>query len=85
MTFAPRLYNRYNHPPCARQHMWPSPGPSWPLVRLQVPQNSGSQMFMLRVKTLLATDEIQEEENYRERGKISALVSACIDEFITGI
>ena len=31
-------------------------GESWPLARLQALQNSGSLMFILRVKTLSARD-----------------------------
>ena len=44
---APRLYNRYNHSHVPGQHMWQSLGPG-----LQVLQNSGSQKFIFRVKTL---------------------------------
>ena len=44
-----RLYNCYNHCPCARPaHV----AESWPLARIHVVQNNGSQMFMLRFKTL---------------------------------
>ena len=49
--FALRLYNCYNHAHWPGQHMWPSPGP-W--ARLQVLQNSGGRMFMLRVKPVSA-------------------------------
>ena len=46
VTFALRLYNSYNH-----THV---PGQlKWLRAQLQVLQNSGSGMFMLRVKTLL--------------------------------
>ena len=38
---------------------------SWLLARLQVLQNSGSQMSILRVKTLLVQDhQIEEKEKY---------------------
>ena len=65
VTFAPRLYNSYNHAHAQGPHMWPSPGP---LARLQVLQNSGSQILMLWVKALsaqIAADKIQERKNDR--------------------
>ena len=56
VSFALRLYNSYK----PGWPMWPSPALSWPLVLLQLLQNSGSlMMFMLRVKTLsLALSEV---------------------------
>ena len=50
---------------------------SSPLARLQVLQNSGSWIFILRIKTLsleITTDEIQ--ENYREHSNIKGHMSA---------
>ena len=43
---------------------------SWPLAQLQVLQNSGSRMFMLRVKPFqreIATDDIREVTLYRKQ------------------
>ena len=50
------VYNSYNHAPAQGPHMWPSQGLRVPdsLAQLQVLQNSGSQMFMSRVKFLSA-------------------------------
>ena len=51
-----RLYNCYNHSPYA-------PGPQiLRRAQLHVLWNSGSQMFMLTVKTLVTTDEIQKKK-----------------------
>ena len=63
-----------------------TPGPAWPAhaaesgprARLQVLQNSGSRMFMFRVKTLSARDRHwrnPRKKNYRERSNIK---SACV-------
>ena len=52
---------------------------SWPRARLQVLQNSGSQMLMLRVKPLSAemdTGEKQEKNIERVQQYESARVSA---------
>ena len=44
--------------------------------KLQVLQNSGSRMLVLRLcQREIATDEIQERKNYRERSNIEARVS----------
>ena len=67
-TFAPRLYNSSGHCPCTRPaHV----AESRPLARLQVQvlQNSGSRMFMLRVKTLLTRD--RHWRNLREKTILS--------------
>ena len=51
---------------------------SGPWARLQVLQNSGSQMFMFRVKPYqreITTDEIQESKIY---GECSNLKSTCV-------
>ena len=48
---------------------------SWPRAQLQVPQNSGSGMYMLRVKTQsrkITTDEIQERKNHRDSSNTKA-------------
>ena len=65
--------------PCARPaHV----AESGPLARLQVLQNSGSQMFILRVKTFPERDchwRNQRKKNYREHSNIkSTCVSALI-------
>ena len=70
---APRLYNTFNHCPCTRpayeaESMRQSPTPSPSL------QNSGSQMFMWRVRTLSGLDSNWQnvrKKNYREHSKIN--------------
>ena len=67
-TFALRLYNYSNHYPCSRPaHVTES----WPLAQLQVLQNSGSWMFMSRVKTFSVCDphwsNSRRRKNYREQ------------------
>ena len=56
VAFALRLYNSYDH--CVIIIITPMRHlvESGPLTRLQVLQNSGSRMFMLRVKTLSERD-----------------------------
>ena len=70
---APRLYNRCNLCPCAGPHMWASAA----VARVQVLQNSGSWMVVLRFTTLSARDSQWRnlrKKNYRERSNIK---SAC--------
>ena len=60
-TFAPRLYNSYNHRqcPCARPAHVAESGPrAWQSHTPSAPKKwkTGSQMFMLRVKTLSVRD-----------------------------
>ena len=52
--------------------MWLSPEP---LAQLQVLQNSGSRMFMLRVKTLSVRDRQWQDPRKRECSNIKASVS----------
>ena len=61
VTFAPRLYNCYNHAGVPGPHMWPSPGPG--------PDSKSCKTvevgYSLRVKPCqrdIATDEIQEKK-----------------------
>ena len=52
-TFAPSLYRSFNHCPSARPARVAE---SSPRARLQVLQNSGSRMFLLKVEVLVARD-----------------------------
>ena len=75
-----RLYNRYTHCPWARPAHVAESG-RW--TRLQVLQNSGSQMWMVRVKTLSARDRHWQNAKKIKRAQqnqsacVSALMALC--------
>ena len=74
---APRLCNCLNHAHVPGQHMWQSPGPG-PCSKCSKTVEVGCSYSELKpCQREIATDEIQERKNYRERSNIkSARVSA---------
>ena len=77
--FAPRLYNRYNHAHVPGPPMWASagPGPGSKCSKTVEVVCSYSELKPRPCQREIATDEIQEKKNYRERSNIkSARVSA---------
>ena len=72
---APRLYNCYNHTHVPDPNMCPGPGPGVKCSKTVEVRCSYSELKPCQRE--IATDEIQERKNYRERSNIkSARVSA---------
>ena len=74
-TFALMLFCSYNQCPSARPTHVPQ---SWPRARLQVLPNSGSWMFMLKVKPVSVRLPQFKKKKYREHSNIKC-VCQCSD------
>ena len=73
VTFAPRLYNHSHQPGL---HMLPT----WPLALLQVLQNSGSQLFITRVRPCqcdIATDSVAKSKKKKNCKECSNIKLKC--------